>query len=381
MKKLYFDHNATSPVAPEVFQAISQYLTEDFGNPGSTHGYGLKAVMAVKDARARVAKLINCEPENIIFTSCATESNNMVVKSLISGAGDHLLTTKVEHPAILNTDKALQEKGSTATHLPVDSDGVAVVDDLDFFITDQTRLVSIMLANNETGAIQPVKKTVEQAKKRGIPVHTDASQAVGKTPVDVEELGVDYLTIAGHKMYAPKGIGALYAKNPETLVPMFHGGGQEHGLRSGTENVAYMAGLGVACEMLGEKMDTEQVRQEDLGRLLIEKLNGAGTDFMLLSENAPRLPQTMSIGFKNIPADRIMQELAVNDVAVSTGAACHTGEPRLSHVLEAMSVPLEYAMGVIRFSWGIATTTEDMEEMVARLLPVLGELRAQSKVN
>lgn len=191
MKKLYFDYNATSPVAPEVFEVIKTYLTEKFGNPGSSHGFGLDAVLAVKKARAQVAELINCAPENIIFTSCATESNNLVVKSLVREPGDHLVTTKIEHPAILNPDAAMQEQGTTATYLPVDYDGLAVVDGMEDYITGNTRLVSIMLANNETGAIQPVAQAAEEAKKHGVPVHTDASQAVGKIPVDVQKLGVD----------------------------------------------------------------------------------------------------------------------------------------------------------------------------------------------
>ena len=290
MDKLYFDYNATTPVAPRVFEAIKPYLTDQWGNPGSAHDWGLSAKSAVSKGRAQVAALINAEPENIIFTSCATESNNLALTSpFAQGGKGRIITQPTEHPAVLEPCVRLQEQGVEVTYLPVDGNGVADLSTLSELLgallpgnsdaPGEAGLLSLMRANNETGVLQPVRAAAAQARDAGWLVHTDAAQAVAKIPIDVQELGVDYLTIAGHKLYAPKGIGALYVRPGAPLYPLFLGGGQERGLQPGTENVAYIAGLGEACAMAAEDLAMEVARITDLREYFIRGLHNMGGGF------------------------------------------------------------------------------------------------------
>ncbi len=307
MDKLYFDYNATTPVAPRVFEAIKPYLTDQWGNPGSAHDWGLSAKSAVSKGRAQVAALINAEPENIIFTSCATESNNLALTSpFAQGGKGRIITQPTEHPAVLEPCVRLQEQGVEVTYLPVDGNGVADLSTLSELLgallpgnsdaPGEAGLLSLMRANNETGVLQPVRAAAAQARDAGWLVHTDAAQAVAKIPIDVQELGVDYLTIAGHKLYAPKGIGALYVRPGAPLYPLFLGGGQERGLQPGTENVAYIAGLGEACAMAAEDLAMEVARITDLREYFIRGLHNMGADFVVHGAAAERLPGTCSVG-------------------------------------------------------------------------------------
>ncbi|HSH69940.1 MAG TPA: cysteine desulfurase family protein [Deferrisomatales bacterium] len=375
MRPIYFDYNATTPVLPPVRAAVLPYLGEQFGNPSSGHAWGVAPKRAVSMAREQVGRLVGADAGQVVFTSCATESINTVLKGLLWGrAGESLIITAVEHPATLAAAAFLEEQGVRVTRVPVDGEGVvdpaAVIDACD----GNTALVSVMLANNETGALQPVAEIAAALGGRGIPVHCDASQAVGKIPVDIRQLGVQYLTLAGHKLYAPKGVGALVLAPGQNLTPLLHGGGQEHGLRAGTENVALVAGLGAACALASADLEVEGERQRGLGLRFLQGLERLGADYRLHSAGVPRLPQTLFIGFRGLAAGDLLSGLVGNDVAVSGGAACHGAETTLSHVLEAMATPEEYARGTLRFSWGRGTTAEDVDQVVERLGRVLGSL-------
>lgn len=374
MRPLYFDYNATTPVHPEVMEAMLLYFNEHFGNPGCAHSYGLKARQAMQKARQHVADLIGASFEEIIFTSGATESNNMVLQGLLK-PGDELIISAIEHPAIMEPASKLSQKGITTKIIPVDENGIVRLDILQNSCTDKTKLISIMLANNEVGTIQPLKQIASIARSKNILVHTDAAQAVGKIPVDVQELGVDFLTIAGHKFYAPKGVGALFIRKGINLEPILYGGGQENGIRPGTENIPYLVALGQACALAQKDLEHEIKRQKELGEIFINGLTTLNVDFILHGQNAPRLPNTMSIGFKNLRAGDIISGFIAYEVAVSAGAACHSsGKGGLSYVLKAMNVNENYGQGTIRFSWGRMTSKEDIFELLSRLKIVLKSL-------
>jgi cysteine desulfurase len=375
MNPIYFDYNATTPILPRVFEAMKPYLTEHFGNPSSGHAWGLAAARAVQESHAQVAGLLNSEPEEVVFTSCATESNTTVLRGLCEHKrGAHLVISAIEHPATMACAEFLESVGVKVARVPVDAQGVVSPEAVAAACTGDTALISVMLANNETGAIQPVAQIAALAKERGIPLHTDAAQAVGKIPVDVQALGADFLTVAGHKLFAPKGVGALYVREGSGLPPMLRGGGQEAGYRAGTENVPYMVALGEACALAGEDLDHEIARQEELGRLFLAGLESIGKPFVLHSSDAPRLPNTMAIGFKGYRAADLLSGLVGMDVAVSAGAACHGDTTTVSHVLEAMAVPDEYAHGTLRFSWGRPTTREEVEQVLEHLGRVLASI-------
>lgn len=386
MHPLYFDYNATTPVLPRVFETMVPYLTEKFGNPGCGHMWGLIARNAMDEARDKVARLIGCGPEAVIFTSCATESNNMALRGVFQDASQGcLVVSQIEHPAVLEPARELARQGIHVVQVPVDAHGVLDLDFLEHALAEAPphgpKMLSLMLANNETGVLQPVAEAARRAHDRGFVVHTDAAQAVGKIPVSVQELGVDMLTIAGHKCYAPKGVGALYVNPVLPLTPLLYGGGQEGGLRSGTENVAFMVALGEACTLAAEEGDTgleaETRRQQKLGDILYKGLKELGVEVLLHGKNAPRLPNTMAVGFKGLRAGDILSGMVGQDIAASAGAACHAGsdeDVEISHVLQAMRVPEEYAKGTIRFSWGRGTSQEDVHELLERLRPVLHPL-------
>lgn len=375
MKPLYFDYNATTPVLEPVRRAMLPYLEEHFGNPGSGHAWGVRAHRALDTARAQVAGLLGCGPDNICFTSCATESNNLALWGVVGlEPGGHLVTSTVEHPAILEYARFLESRGVAVTRVGVDAQGLVSPQAVIEACTERTRLISIMLANNETGTIEPVAEIAALAHERGIMVHSDAAQAVGKIPVDVEQLGVDLLSVAGHKLYAPKGVGALYVRDRSLITPLLRGGGQEQGLRSGTENIPYIVALGEACRLAGEDLPAEMARQAALGRRFLAGLGGLGHDFVLHAAQAPRLPGTMAVGFTGLAAGDILSGMVAREVAASAGAACHGQTTEVSHVLAAMGVDPAHAYGTIRFSWGRPTTTGDIDQLLERLAEILGEL-------
>jgi len=366
MKPLYFDYNATTPVHETVVRAMLPYFTEKFGNPGCRHMHGLEARRCTEQARASVARLINADPGRIYFTSCATEANNTVLSGLLK-PGDELIISAVEHPSIAQPAFELKNKGIAVKIIPVDQNGLIDVDRVMDLISGKTKLVSVMLANNEVGTIQPVAELGASLKSRNIFLHSDAAQAAGKISVDVDKLGVDFLTMAGHKMYAPKGIGALYVLNRGLLKPMFYGGGQEKNLKPGTENIPYIAGFGRAADLAIRDLESEAGRQKALGQRFLDNLSETGPEFVLHSQNGPRLPNTMSIGFGGYRAGDILSGMVACNLSASAGAACHGNTQKMSPVLEAMGTEPHYGMGTIRFSWGRMTTPEDVDELLNRL--------------
>lgn len=375
MNKLYFDYNATTPVHPRVFKAMAPYLRERFGNPGSAHAWGAPAAEAVERARVSLATLIGAEPEEIVFTSGATESNNLALYGTLPHMRrSGLVTSSVEHPAVTGPALALKQRGHFVGIAAVNEDGLVDLGQLRALTGDQTGLVSIMLANNEVGTLQPVAEIARIAREAGALVHSDAAQAVGKVRVDVNELGVDLLSVAGHKMYAPKGVGALYVRRGTPIQPVAFGGGQEDGIRPGTENVPHIAALGEAAAMALEDLEAEEQRLRSLGDKLLRGVRAMDAGVRVNAENAPRLPSTLSVGFRGLRAGDLLSGLAALDTAVSGGAACHAGETRVSGVLTAMNVPREYAEGTIRISWGRMTSEGDVREFLKRLGKVAEEL-------
>lgn len=368
MNPIYLDYNASTPVDPRVLDEMLPYLKSKYGNPSSSHPYGVALKAGIEQARERVAALLGCEASEIIFTSGATESNNMVIKGIAkaAGKGKHFITSQIEHPAVLEPCRNLERFGYTVTYLPVDKYGMVNPIDLEKAITPNTELVSIMHSNNEVGTIQDISALVKIASSRGIPIHTDAAQSVGKVPVKVEDLGVDFLTIAGHKFYAPKGIGALYIKSGRKLQPMMHGAGHERGLRPGTENAAFIVGLGAACTIASEIMAAEGFREIKLGQRLFDGLKRAGLKVHLNGHPEKKLPNTWNISFEGFDSIAVMEALG-RDIAVSPGAACHGSTVNASHVLVAMGTDPALARGAIRFSLGRETTEAEIDIVVEML--------------
>ena len=377
IRPIYLDYNATTPHAPEVIEAMRPFLEVEFGNPSSSHWYGIAPKKAVIRAREQVAASIYCKPFEILFTSGGTESNNHAIRWAATAnahKGKHLITSQVEHPAILSVFAFLEKNGFRGTYVPVDSDGLVRVEDVEKAITPETILISIMHANNEVGTIQPVREIAAVARKHGILMHTDAAQTIGKIPVGVNELGMDLLSIAGHKIYAPKGVGALYVRESCAIEPMFHGAGQEMGRRPGTENVLGVVGLGAACEIakrdLVSNMNHMKEMRDRLFRGLAESLKG----IRLNGDPEKRLPNTLSLSFRDIEANSLLEEIGL-EVAASAGAACHSDRMDISHVLKAMNVPLDFAKGTIRFSTGKMTTVQEIDRAVQVVIQGVNTLR------
>src|SRR5574341_763843 len=351
-----------------VLEAMMPYLTTKYGNPSSSHPFGVECRAGIEQARERLANLLACEASELIFTSGATESNNMVIKGIAkaAGKGKHFITSQIEHPAVLEPCRHLERFGYSVTYLPVDRFGMVSPEVLAKAIRPETVLVSIMHSNNEVGTIQPIAELAKVAASRGVPFHTDAAQSVGKVRCRVDELGVDFLTVAGHKFYAPKGVGALYIKSGRKLPPLLHGAGHEHGLRPGTENLASIVGLGAACEAAMTLLDTEGTRQATLGRRLFDGLKAAALKVHLNGHPDNKLPNTWNISFEGFTAAEVMDALG-RDVAVSPGAACHGDTVTPSHVLVAMGTGPAFARGAIRFSLGRETTEADIDYVVGLL--------------
>ena len=367
-ERLYLDHNATTPIDPAAVEAMRRVMEEDFGNPSSAYFMGKRAKDLVEQARNDVASLLGCDPEEVIFTSGGSESNNAVLKGVIDfqRPGDfHVITCAVEHPAVLNPALYLMELGVDVTVLPVDHFGQIDPDDVRKALRPGTALISIMLANNETGTLQPLSQVVEIGREHGIPVHTDAAQGVGKYPLDVRRLGVDFLTVAGHKLYAPKGVGALFIKSGRKLTPLIHGASQEMGKRAGTENTILAVGLGTASRVAKERLETDVLHAETL-RDRLETLLFQNLDPLVLNGHPrERLPNTLNASVPGIEGAKILE--GIPSMMASTGAACHDRSVKLSHVLSAMGVSPEVGMGALRFSVGRTNTMEQIER-AARLI-------------
>lgn len=375
MTPIYLDYNATTPIDREVADAMAPYLYEHFGNPSSNHVFGRKTREAVDLAREQVAGLINCDPSEITFTSGGTESNNTAIKGAAFAnrdKGTHIITSAIEHPAVTEVCGYLKQNGFKLTILPVDTQGVISLESLEAAINPETTLISIMHANNETGVIQPVREIAALARERGILFHTDAAQSIGKIDVDVKMLGVDLLSAAGHKLYAPKGIGALFVKQGTELEKFIHGANHERNMRAGTENVLEIVGLGKACEIAGKQLSKNSAHMKAMRDLLFEKLQAAVPHLKLNGHPVLRLPNTLSVGFPGIKADMLLCSL--ENVAASAGAACHIYGAEVSEVLKAMNVPMEYAIGTVRFSVGKHTTAEEIERAADEIIRAASNL-------
>lgn len=378
---IYLDYNATTPIDKEVADAMQPYLYNFYGNPSSLHPYGAQTKLAVEKARAQVAKMLGCSLEEVIFTSGGTESNNYAIRGAAFAnqtRGRHIITSAIEHPAVLEVCHYLESQGFLVTYLPVDRYGMVNPNDLADALTHQTILVSIMHANNEVGTIQPIARLAELAHEKGALFHTDAAQSVGKIKVDVRELGADLLSIAGHKLYAPKGIGALYIRNGVRLDKLLFGANHESNRRPGTENVLEIVGLGKACEIADRDLDKNAHHlQEMRDRLYQGLLNSLPENsFLLNGHPEQRLPNTLSLGFHRVEANTLLSEVS-DRVAASAGAACHSDQVDLSHVLVAMQVPTGYAMGTVRFSTGRNSSAGEMDQATQILSDALLRLLPQ----
>ena len=360
---IYLDYNATTPVAKEVAEAMMPYIQEEFGNPSSVYSLGIQARAAVGKARGQVAELLGCDPEEIVFTSGGTESNNMVLKCVawsLRDKGRHIITSAIEHPAIFNPALFLMENGWEVTFLPVDQYGAVDPEDVKTAIRKDTVLISIMHANNETGTIQPIEDISRIAKGNGVLFHTDAAQSVGKVETRVNALGVDFLSVAGHKLHAPKGVGALYIRNGIKIEPFLHGGGQEMGRRAGTENVILNVGLGAACELAGKNMKDDIASIIALRDRLHDKITAGIPETVLNGHPEKRLPNTLNISFPGMLGEEILR--GIPELCASTGAACHDRSVAISHVLTAMHVSKERGMGAVRLTLGRHTTVDEIDQ-------------------
>ncbi len=362
---IYLDYNATTPVLPEVAQAVELYLLERFGNPSCGHLMGQEAKKALEEARKALSQLISAEPEEVYFVSGGTEANNLALfgAALVQSQKRHLITSRIEHPSVLNPCVRLLELGYEVSFVEVDAQGKVDPEEVARHIREDTFLISIMLANNETGVIQPVREIGHLCAEKGLLFHTDAAQAVGKIPVSVKEIGCHLLTIAGHKFYAPKGIGALYVRKGTKLEKILFGAGQERGLRPGTEPVALAVGLGKAAEIAERDLKAEAKRQKDLRERLYQGLKDIFPSLVRHGPAEETLPNTLSVAFPGHRGEEILK--AIPEICASTGAACHDRSMTISHVLSAMKVSPEVAQGTIRFSLGRGTNLSEIEETLA----------------
>ena len=373
---IYLDYNATTPVAPEVFRAMEPFLTAEFGNPSCDYALGLAARDAVRQARGEVAALLGCGPADIIFTSGATEANNTALKGVAAHHGrGRIITAATEHPAVLAPCRYLQSQGFGVTVLPVDGSGRLDPADVLRALTPDTILISVMHANNETGTLQPIREISALAREAGVPFHTDAAQSVGKIPVDVDELQVDFLTVAGHKFYAPKGVGALYVRPGAAFAPLLHGASQEGGRRAGTENVPYLVALGEACRLARERLPGVAAQLQGRRDRFHGLLEAGVPGLILNGPELERLPNTLNVSFPGLSGGELMAGLP--ELAASLGSACHAGQEAVSPVLAAMGVPAAVARGAVRFSLGVPTTLHEVEEAAALLLRRVQRLRRE----
>jgi cysteine desulfurase len=381
MTVIYVDNNATTKVAPEVLEAMLPYFSEQYGNPSSMHSFGGNVAGAIKAARVSVANLIGATPGEIVFTSCGTESDGTAIRAAIESYPDkkHIVTSRVEHPAIKNLYESLSKKGYRTTFVPVDAKGRLDMDHLYDSLSDDTAVVSLMWGNNETGVIFPIEEISREVKNRGIIFHTDAVQAVGKIPINVGDTSVDMLSISGHKLHAPKGIGALYIRKGTKFSPFMIGGHQESGRRGGTENTAAIVGLGKAAELASEHQKNEGYGnvsrlRDKLEHALLEKVSNA----MVNGDPENRLPNTTSIAFEYVEGEAILLMMNEHGICASSGSACTSGSLEPSHVLRAMGVPFTAAHGSIRFSLSRYNTEDEIDVIIETLPPIIERLRKLS---
>jgi len=381
MNTIYVDNNATSMVAPRVVEAMTPFFTELYGNPSSMHSFGGQVGGAIEEARAQVARLINASAGEIVFTSCGTESDSTAIKAALAANPDkrHIVTTRVEHPAIKNLYEQLSTQGYRTTYVPVNADGVLDLDYLYDNLTDGTAVVSVMWANNETGVVFPVEDIAAEVRKRGIVFHTDAVQAAGKFPIDLQSTPIDMLSLSGHKLHAPKGVGVLYIRKGTRFSPFMVGGHQEGGRRGGTENVASIVGLGAAVELAGEHIADGSIAKmaalrDHLEKGLLESVPRA----MVNGTVKNRLPNTTSISFEYIEGEAILLMMDQLGICASSGSACTSGSLEPSHVLRAMGVPFTAAHGSIRFSLSTYNTQEEIDYIIENMPPVIARLREMS---
>ena len=380
MHRIYLDNNATTPLLPEVFEAMCPYFGDQFGNASSIHHHGQQTRAAVEDARESVAVLLGCRASEIVFTSGGTEGDNLAIAGLV-GAGDHVVTSSIEHHAVLLACKHLEEIGAEVTVLPVDGRGLVDPADVGHALRPNTKLISIMMANNETGVLQPVGEIGKIAAEAGILFHTDAVQAAGKVAIEVRRIGCHALSISGHKIHAPQGVGALYVRNGTRLQPLFYGGRHERSRRAGTENVAGIVGLGKAAELAKEALDRGDdqkmaATRDRLQQGILAQVEEAGVN----GDGAARVPNTTNIHFDHIDGEALVIALDLKHVAVSTGAACSSGAIEPSHVLVAMGLRIDQARASIRFSLGKQTTAEDIDFALALVPETVARLRELSPV-
>lgn len=382
MKRVYLDYNATTPIDPRVFEAMIPYMKEEFGNPSSIHSFGSRAKAALDNSREQVAGFLGAHPKEIVFTSGGSESNNLAIKGVafrLREKGAHLITTRIEHASVLETFRFLESHGFRVTYLGVDGYGLIDLDELRESITEDTILASVMFANNETGVIMPIREIGEIVKEKGVILHTDAVQAVGKVDIDLEDLPVDLLSLSAHKIYGPKGVGALFIRveafRGTPLQPLIHGGGQERGRRSGTENVPGIVGLGKACEIAKVEMKTEESRlrklRDELHEGILERIRGV----KLNGHPERRLSNTLNLSFEAVEGDSLVMNLDIEGIAVSTGSACSEGNVEPSHVLLAMGLPREIAVSSLRFSLGRFTEREDIDRVIDALPRIVERIR------
>jgi cysteine desulfurase len=380
VRRVYFDNNATTPVLPEVVDAMHPYFFEHFGNASSIHHHGQQTRAAVERARESVAALLGCRASEIVFTSGGTEADNLAIFGVV-GEGDHVISSTVEHHAVLNSSKHLQSSGAEVSYIPVDGRGLIDPEDVRRALRPNTKLITIIMANNETGVVQPVDEIGKVAAEADIYFHTDAVQAAGKIPIDVKRIACDLLSVSGHKMHAPQGIGALYIRKGTSLQPMLYGGSHERSRRAGTENVAGIVGLGKAAEIAKAALERGEPSQiahmrDRLEQWILANIEAAGVN----GHGAPRVPNTANIYFEGIEGEAMVIALDLKGLAVSTGAACSSGAIEPSHVLIAMGLPADRARASIRFSLGKQNTSEDLDFVLALVPQTVARLRELSPV-
>lgn len=384
MRKVYLDYSATTPVKDEVLQEMIPYFTQNFGNPSSLYTLGLEAKAALDKAREQVAGLINADAKEVFFTGCGSEADNWAltgVANALKDKGNHIITTKIEHHAMLHTCEFLEKNGYEVTYLDVEADGTVRPETLEAAITDKTILISVMFVNNEVGTIEPIKELVAIAKKHKILFHTDAVQALANVPIDVKDLGIDLMSMSAHKIYGPKGVGAMFMRKGLRLPSFIHGGAQEMGRRAGTENLAGIVGFGKAAEMARENLENHIKHCSELRNYLVERVTSEIPDTFVNGSMEHRHPGNANITFKYIEGESILLLLDYKGISVSTGSACSSKSLKPSHVLEALGVPVEMIHGTVRFTVGDFTTKEDIDYVVDSLKEVVEKLRQLSPVN
>lgn len=370
----YFDNSATTRVKEEVLNEMLPFLSIEYGNPSSMYGIGRSAKRAIEEARKKVASLINCKPEEIYFTSCGSESDNTALKGIAdkyNKKGKYIITSKIEHPAILHTAQNLERHGYNVTYVDVDKNGIINLEKLQNAINSETILISIMFANNEIGTIEPIEKISEIAHKHGIIFHTDAVQAVGNIPIDVPKLGIDMLSLSGHKLYAPKGIGALYVKKGIEFERFIDGGHQEKNKRAGTENVAQIVGLGKACQIAERNLKQYEEKLRNLRDYCLQQMKDKNFEFHINGTMEQRLPGNLNVCFENIDSNELILKLDAVGICVSGGSACSSGESKPSHVLTAIGVPSDLAKGALRLTFGDFNTKDDVDYFIENLEKII----------